>query len=191
MRFTEARPKALELARADTRDAQDSEKGKKRKIDETEIEDDESVRNTRSRQTRSSKSKPHAVDNEAPIEVPDSEGDDADFVPEGMAKCPICNKSMKAEQVYNHLDVCTGPDSSQGRSTRSKCVQHDIILLNLWLTKVAPGTKAHSLPHYKDDRKSRLHPQHAYPNSIMPCLRRPRCERSCKNWAYQTGAARS
>jgi E3 ubiquitin-protein ligase RAD18 len=60
-----------------------------------------------------------------PIEVADSDEDgdgDGDFLPEGMAKCPICNSAMKAEQVYNHLDICPGQSASQGRSTRSKFV---------------------------------------------------------------------
>ncbi|KAF2855791.1 DNA repair protein rad18 [Plenodomus tracheiphilus IPT5] len=123
MRFQEARPKALDLARADKEVKAGTPSGKKRKLDETDIEpEDEHVRHTRSRQARG-KSRREEADNDAPIEVADSEAEsDADFVPEGMAKCPICNKTMKAEQVYNHLDVCPGQDapSSQGRSTRSK-----------------------------------------------------------------------
>lgn len=120
MRFQEARPKALELARAD-KEQEAEPAGKKRKLDETDIEDGESVRQTRSRQARS-RGKPNGTD-DAPIEVVDSEDDgDDDFLPEGMAKCPICNTAMKAEQVYNHLDICPGQSSSQGRSTRSRFV---------------------------------------------------------------------
>ncbi|KAI8942636.1 hypothetical protein NX059_000690 [Plenodomus lindquistii] len=123
MRFQEVRPKALELARGDKeREGVTTPSAKKRKLDETDIEgEEENVRNTRSRQTRG-RSRPDVADQDAPIEVDDSEaGSDEEFVPEGMAKCPICNKKMKAEQVYNHLDVCPGQEtSSQGRSTRSK-----------------------------------------------------------------------
>ena len=118
MRFTEARPKALELARADKAEEATTSSGKKRKFDETDIEEEENVRHTRSRRTRSSNRHPDPVA-DAPIEVADSENGDEEFVPEGMAKCPICKKSMKAEQVYNHLDICPGPS---GRSTRSKYV---------------------------------------------------------------------
>lgn len=123
MRFQEARPKALDLARADKEDKANLESGKKRKLDETDIEEGENVRQTRSRQTRT-RSDRNGGTVDATIEILDSEDDgDEEFLPEGMAKCPICNKQMKAEQVYNHLDVCPGQDVSQGRSTRSKYVQ--------------------------------------------------------------------
>ena len=96
--------------------------GKKRKLDETDIEDGEPVRQTRSRQTRN-KGRRNEGSDDAPIEVADSEDGDDDFLPEGMAKCPICSSTMKAEQVYNHLDICPGQGASQqGRSTRSRFV---------------------------------------------------------------------
>jgi len=121
MRFQEARPKALEMARVDKEEEAQSASNKKRKLDETDIEDGEPTRQTRSRQTR--RRGRIAGSDDAPIEVADSEEDrDDDFVPEGMAKCPICNTSMKAELVYNHLDVCDGQSASQGRSTRSRFV---------------------------------------------------------------------
>jgi hypothetical protein len=120
MRFQEARPKALEMARADMEEEAQPASHKKRKLDETDIEDGEPMRQTRSRQTRSKGRRNEEMD-DAPIEVADSEEDgDDDFLPEGMAKCPICNTTMKAELVYNHLDVCTGQSASQGRSTRSR-----------------------------------------------------------------------
>ena len=121
MRFQEARPKALELARADKEqeDVIGVGSNKKRKLEETDIEDGQDVRQTRSRQTR--RSRRNVGSNDAPVETPDSGDDgDKDFMPEGMAKCPICNETMKQELVFNHLDVCTGQSSSQGRSTRSK-----------------------------------------------------------------------
>jgi hypothetical protein len=122
MRFQEARPKALEMARADKEKEAQQASSKKRKLDETDIEDGEPTRQTRSRQTRS-KGLHNGGADDAPIEVAESEEDgDDDFVPEGMAKCPICNTAMKAEQVYNHLDVCPGQSASQGRSTRSRFV---------------------------------------------------------------------
>lgn len=123
MRFQEARPKALEMARADKAKKAQPANGTKRKLDETDIEDGEPVRQTRSRQMRTRSDRREGTD-DAPIEVPDSEADDDDddFLPEGMAKCPMCNKTMKMELVYNHIDVCTGPSASQGRSTRSRFV---------------------------------------------------------------------
>lgn len=124
MRFQEARPKALELARADKEDTVEMPSGQKRKLEDTEIEaEDENTRHTRSGQARG-KRRREGADQDGPIEIADSEAEsDPEYLPEGMAKCPICNKKMKAEQVYNHLDVCPGPDtssSSQGRNTRSK-----------------------------------------------------------------------
>lgn len=122
MRFQEARAKALDMARADKEQESEPARKKKRKLDDTDIEDGEPARQTRSRQTRSKSSRDAGAD-DAPIEVADSEEDgDDDFLPEGMAKCPICNTAMKAEQVYNHLDICPGQSSSQGRSTRSRFV---------------------------------------------------------------------
>jgi E3 ubiquitin-protein ligase RAD18 len=117
MRFQEARPKALDMARAE----KEAQSAKKRKLDETDIEDGESVRQTRSRQKRS-KGRSNGSDND-PIEVPDSEdGGDDDFLPDGMVKCPMCNAPMKEVEVYNHLDTCSGQSASQGRSTRSRFV---------------------------------------------------------------------
>ncbi|KAF3033210.1 E3 ubiquitin-protein ligase rad18 [Didymella heteroderae] len=121
MRFQEARPKALELARADKEQENgiESTGNNKRKLEDTDMEDGEDVRQTRPRQAR--RSRRNAGYNDAPVEIPDSGDDgDEDFMPEGMAKCPICNEAMKQELVFNHLDVCTGQSSSQGRSTRSK-----------------------------------------------------------------------
>ncbi|KAF1919598.1 hypothetical protein BDU57DRAFT_554843 [Ampelomyces quisqualis] len=118
MRFQDARQKALEMARADN-EGEVEPAGKKRKLDETDIEDSEPTRQTRSRQMRS-RGRQNGTD-DAPVEVTDSDEDgDDDFLPEGMAKCPICNATMKAEQVYNHLDICPGQSGSQGRSTRSR-----------------------------------------------------------------------
>ncbi|KAF2626777.1 DNA repair protein rad18 [Macroventuria anomochaeta] len=121
MRFQEARPKALELARADKEQETGIEAGnnKKRKLEDTDLEDGEDVRQTRSRQTR--RTRRNAGSSDAPVEIADSGDDgDGDFLPEGIAKCPICNEAMKQELVFNHLDVCTGQSASQGRSTRSK-----------------------------------------------------------------------
>lgn len=122
MRFQEARPKALELARADKEGEAKATSKKKRKLDDTDMEEDENVRHTRSRQTRS-KSQRNGGNAASPVEIADSEDDgDEDFVPDGMVKCPVCSRAMKEELVYNHLDTCTGPDASQGRNTRSKYV---------------------------------------------------------------------
>lgn len=121
MRFQEARPKALELARADKAQANGikTAENKKRKLEDTDVNSIDDARQTRSRQTQRSRRNPDPL--EDVVEVLDSEEDgDGDYSPEGTAKCPICNEAMKPELVFNHLDVCTGQSASQGRSTRSK-----------------------------------------------------------------------
>ncbi len=122
VRFQEARPKALELARAEKEAALESSDRKKRKLDETDIEEDDNVRQTRSRRTRIPNYRNTGME-DAPIEIPNSEDEgDEEFMPDGMAKCPICRKQMKTEQVYNHLDVCPGENATQERSSRSRYV---------------------------------------------------------------------
>ncbi|KAI4622956.1 uncharacterized protein J4E87_006049 [Alternaria ethzedia] len=120
MRFQEARPKAMELARADKEEETTKASKKKRKLEDTDMEDEDNVRHTRSRQTRT-RSQRNGGRAGSPMVVADSEDDgDDDFMPDGMVKCPMCSKPMKEELVYNHLDICTGPENSQGRSTRSR-----------------------------------------------------------------------
>lgn len=119
-KFRDARPKALELARADRNTAEATASGTKRKIEETDLEDGEPVRLTRSRLTRSRSRRGDGTD-EMPVVIPDS-GDekDEDFMPEGMVKCPSCSQPMKEELVFTHLDVCPGPGGAAGRHTRSR-----------------------------------------------------------------------
>jgi len=120
MRFQEARPKALELARADKEEEAAAGSRKKRKLEDTDIEEDDNVRHTRSRATRS-KSQRNGGRTSSPAVIADSEDDgDDDFLPDGMVKCPVCNRAMKEELVYNHLDTCTGSDVPEERSTRSR-----------------------------------------------------------------------
>jgi len=120
-KFQEARQKALELARKDKEDEGEHVSGRKRKVGEADMEEQEPVRHTRARQTRRSTRRDEtAGTDDAPFIVPDSEEEkDNDYVPEGMAKCPICQDSMKAHLVFDHVNTCTG-ESSRGRSTRSR-----------------------------------------------------------------------
>lgn len=123
-RFQEVRGSALELARKEKekeREEENGGKGKKRKLEDTDLDEEGEGcgRQTRRRQARRGKNS--GGTGNTPIEVADSEeSGDEDFLPDGMAKCPICSRAMKPEQVYNHLDVCPGQNASQGRSTRSK-----------------------------------------------------------------------
>jgi E3 ubiquitin-protein ligase RAD18 len=123
MRFQEARPKALELARADKEQEATAGSKNKRKLDDTDIEEGESIRHTRSRQTRSKSQHNGGADGTSSVIVNSEDDGDDDFVPDGMVKCPMCNKAMKEAVVFNHLDTCTGPDASQGRNTRSRYVR--------------------------------------------------------------------
>jgi DNA repair protein Rad18 len=120
-KFQDARPKALELARQNKEDPDANTECRKRKLRETDIEEGEPARQTRSRQMRQSQRGNGS--NGMPIEVPDSEDDgDETFEPEeeGMVKCPVCGEPMLEAQVFRHLDTCTGESAS--RKTRSRYV---------------------------------------------------------------------
>lgn len=124
-RFQEARPKALELARA--KDNDDGEtatpaSGRKRKRDAADGEE-EGRRTTRSRQTRrSTRLGNESITDDMPVVIPDSDEENEDeFVPEGMVPCPICKKPMKEEAVFNHIPVCPAAQDDVGtRKTRSR-----------------------------------------------------------------------
>lgn len=92
----------------------------KRKLEDTDIEDSEPRRSTRSRIARSQISRADGMV-DAPIEVADSEDDGDEYVPEGSVRCPMCNAPMKEEQVWSHVNVCTSEKKpAGGRSTRSR-----------------------------------------------------------------------
>ncbi|KAF2658730.1 DNA repair protein rad18 [Lophiostoma macrostomum CBS 122681] len=124
IRFQEARPKALELARQDKEKdetiASGGKAAKKRKFDDAAIEDESPRRNTRSRTTRSSQRSNDMRD--VPIEVKDSEDEgDEEFVPEGFARCPMCQRPKKVEDMWQHTASCNGePEPAAGQSTRSR-----------------------------------------------------------------------
>lgn len=129
-RFQVARPKALELARQINDDAQvvdASGASKKRKIEDTDIEGETHVRQTRSRITRSSSRRGDGVSYSLVV-VPDSEDEvvdeekgDEEYNPDDMSACPICLKRMKAVLVFDHVPVCPGEGKSDGgHSIRSK-----------------------------------------------------------------------
>ena len=118
-RFQEARPKALELARAKDKDDGETQtlvNGRKRKRQVTE-DDGEGRRTTRSRQTRSSKrlEEEASTKDDPPVVIPDSEEDQEDeYIPDGMVPCPICKKPMKEEAVFNHIPVCPATQEDDG-----------------------------------------------------------------------------
>jgi len=123
--FQAARAAALKLAR-EVAEAEAGQRtgGKKRKLDEADLEDREPEGGGRARRTRS---RGRRVDEaSSPPELVDLEegGEDAEYWPDdGLVKCPICSKRMKEEAVYSHLDQCDGETKpTSRRSTRSRSV---------------------------------------------------------------------
>jgi E3 ubiquitin-protein ligase RAD18 len=127
--FQAARAAALKLAREAAEVGAEVEAGrrtggKKRKLDEADLEGREPKGRSRVRRTRS---RGRRVDEaSSPPELVDLEegGEDAEYRPDdGLVKCPICSRRMKEEAVYPHLDQCDGePKLTSGRSTRSRFV---------------------------------------------------------------------
>jgi E3 ubiquitin-protein ligase RAD18 len=140
--FTNARPSVLDLAKRATKsggiaagiEGADTEEPvtKKRKLEDevngTETKSDEGVR-TRSQSRGMSRSAQPAA-----IEIID-DIEDEEYIPgikhsvscvwreltlgldDGLVPCPICQRRMKNEAVFRHLDSCTG---KQGGSTEPK-----------------------------------------------------------------------
>lgn len=125
-KFQDARPKALELARTRNKDDDETQppsSGRKRKREEVNGEA-EGRRTTRSRQTRRSKrlDEEDSIIDDMPVVIVDSDDETKEaYIPEGMVPCPICNKPMKEEAVFNHIPVCPAAQEGDGaRKTRSK-----------------------------------------------------------------------
>ena len=146
--FKNTRGIALELARKDSAQREKEEeregtaKGKrrskraglKRKIEDTDIdEEDNEDHSSQVRKTRSQSRRQAADDTPEQPEVIDVEDDEKDeeYVDEqpedGLVRCPICNKKMKEQAVFLHLDQCSGeaqapsgkaPPSRYGPETR-------------------------------------------------------------------------
>ncbi|KAE8134412.1 hypothetical protein BDV38DRAFT_162864 [Aspergillus pseudotamarii] len=110
--FQNARPNALDLARRAAAEKQgEAEVGtaqpasKKRKVDER---DGSNTEVSEGRQTRSRTKGVERQTEPAPMEVVE-DSQDEEYVPEdGLVACPICNRRMKNEAVFRHLDNCTG-----------------------------------------------------------------------------------
>ncbi|KAE8355251.1 hypothetical protein BDV28DRAFT_53734 [Aspergillus coremiiformis] len=110
--FQNARPSVLQLARRPaTEDWEETEAGtekhasKKRKLDE---QDCSNTKVPERRQTRSRTNCAERQTEPATMEVVE-DSQDEEYVPEdGLVSCPICNRRMKNEAVFQHLDMCTG-----------------------------------------------------------------------------------
>ncbi|KAI9667507.1 MAG: E3 ubiquitin-protein ligase rad18 [Bathelium mastoideum] len=121
-KFKAARPVALKLAQDASRAPNESTVAatstSKRKAAEANIGDDEAERSSQKRKTRS-QSRQDGLSQSTPIPVIDNE-QDGDYQPEhGLAACPICNKRMKAEAVFSHLDHCE-EEQEQDRRKRTR-----------------------------------------------------------------------
>ncbi|KAF2816280.1 DNA repair protein rad18 [Mytilinidion resinicola] len=119
--FKAARPAALKLAqaKAGTEDEETERAKRKRKLDQTDIEEDDIGETRRPRRTRRSRSAVDGISQEEPIEVDDS--GDEDYDPEeGTTLCPICKSRMKVGLVYAHLDQCDGKPVNNNGAGRSR-----------------------------------------------------------------------
>ncbi|KAF2838756.1 DNA repair protein rad18 [Patellaria atrata CBS 101060] len=113
--FKEARPTTLKLARqAESGQAERSmsRKALKRKLEDTDIEDEHheniarrsKVRTTRSQTKRANAT---ATSSQEVIDLDTAPESDQDYQPDdGLVACPICNKRMKEEAVFQHLERC-------------------------------------------------------------------------------------
>jgi E3 ubiquitin-protein ligase RAD18 len=121
--FQSARPVALELAKKDqeAREADQGSKKRKRKLADTDMAQDDLVKQSRTRQTRSSTRREGSTSAQSSqnVVVLDSEGEgEEDYAPErktrmeqpadGLVACPMCSQRMKEELVFPHIDSCTG-----------------------------------------------------------------------------------
>ncbi|RAL14848.1 E3 ubiquitin-protein ligase RAD18 [Aspergillus homomorphus CBS 101889] len=121
--FQSARPSVLQLARqAEARNSEDLEQpaSKKRKMEVSEeLTDDMSVDGVRTRSQARGGSTPQGPPAAEVIEVID-DSQDEEFVPaDGLVACPICQRKMKNEAVFSHLDKCTGEPSPPKFSPKS------------------------------------------------------------------------
>ncbi|KZF23233.1 DNA repair protein rad18 [Xylona heveae TC161] len=123
--FQSTRADILKLAR----DAIFSERPKrrstppKRKLGDTDLEADDTSRSSSRRTTRSQtqRSQSAAAADPAPITIEDDEDSEEQQPDDGLVACPICNRRMKAESVFSHLDRCDGkPADPRSQSSTPK-----------------------------------------------------------------------
>jgi len=115
--FVQARPGTLKVAR-DKNVVDESTSTTKRKREDTEEEDQriDHGRQTRSSKRRATKQSPTV---EKPTSIDDTEDEDDKDFNDGLVPCPLCNKRMKEEAVFLHLDRCD-EEAEQKKSLTSK-----------------------------------------------------------------------
>ncbi|KAI9375649.1 hypothetical protein BJX61DRAFT_539661 [Aspergillus egyptiacus] len=119
--FNNARPSVLRLAREASQGggamAVNCEAGveqpaaKKRRI---ELEDRSDTAVTDGVRTRS-QSRGVMRQIETPIEIVDDVQDEEYIPDDGLVACPVCQRRMKNEAVFRHLDTCTGAPAAESK----------------------------------------------------------------------------
>ena len=144
--FQAARPVALKLAREqryspEIRPAATTS-ASKRKAAEADLEDDGAQRSGQRRKTRS-QSRKTASSGTPDMVISDNEKD-KDYQPEdNLVACPICNKRMKQEAVFPHLDHCEG-EQEQDRRMGQRKRSEKVFYLDIWTcswTNILQNTK--------------------------------------------------
>ncbi|KAJ5894693.1 postreplication repair E3 ubiquitin-protein ligase rad18 [Penicillium taxi] len=115
--FQTARPSTLDLARkeADRLKNADNEisepPAKKRKAENTHQSETADLQDSRPQRART-RSQHNTVDIQEqgyePEVIEDSQ--DEEYIPDGLVKCPICQRQMKSELINRHLDTCLVKD---------------------------------------------------------------------------------
>ncbi|KAL2851620.1 postreplication repair E3 ubiquitin-protein ligase rad18 [Aspergillus pseudoustus] len=125
--FTNARPSVLELASGATNSAGDAEvmgevnteqpASKKRRLEDgvngAETRTEEGVR------TRSQSRGITLPVQPAAIEIIDDIEDEEYILDDGLVPCPICQRRMKNEAVFRHLDTCNGDQNGPAESKQA------------------------------------------------------------------------
>lgn len=196
--FQTARLAALELARRDSTLARAKEVKKrdlKRKLDDTDLEEEEAPTRSKYRVTRSQTRRAATTATTSSqtqeVVISSQEDDYVDQEPDdGLVGCPICGTRMKEEAVYTHLDRCDGEKKqSNGRNTRAKSVH----MPSLQPHEANVIADLHYLPLRLIHCSGPLHNNQIktlsdYRNSTTPSLRRRRFERNCRSLVYPPGA---
>ncbi|KAJ5650247.1 uncharacterized protein N7484_003970 [Penicillium longicatenatum] len=126
--FKTARPAVMEVAQKfkalkEQEENQTLEpQPKKRKANHTEQSGESSLveaspprLRTRSRGAKAVPHEPEVV----PEVIEDSQGEE-EYIPEGMAVCPVCERSMKIEAVSRHIDNCLAEQEAAETAARQK-----------------------------------------------------------------------
>ncbi|KAJ6021119.1 hypothetical protein N7540_006623 [Penicillium herquei] len=154
--FKTARPAVLELAKKEQarmargEDDLSKQPQKKRKVDHLEqqpevplVESSPQQRHrTRSRSAKAAPQERHEV-----IEViEDSQGEDEEYIPEGLVECPICSRKVKAETANSHVNRCLTQQEASPQKTPQRTPQRPPAFGILQRTQNSPTHNMERLP---------------------------------------------